>query len=409
MEQWKRSNNGEDEAVLLAASMVDNGGLPWWPAKRPHLQEFVKASQEQWDWLAKEHEYRVTIGKLEKQVLDLKFERDLHIATDEGEKRKLAQENEVLKAQIREMKIATRNPKRSRADEKLINGPKKKVLEYQEDLEKYKAGLARIQLKWIKKAEERAWSMKQMKRDYERNIAILRETISTLEERFFRQARDTRADRKRYYDLVARMEKQMNEFQDQLLYNAQMLGTRNQQIEQLFMERDRIRGRIEKIGHYITMSPKEKSTGGEEVVQLEKVDVKPVVVMGKSSPVITKNPEPVKVTVQGVPSKPACIGPVVIRPVMQMPITSEKAVPWSYSKAMVMYKGKEVVEEVCETQGLTCSGRCFAPVELRRSNPAVVKKPVTEEEAEEFLKKMKAQDYSIVEQLRKTPTQISLL
>ncbi|XP_075110734.1 uncharacterized protein LOC142181600 isoform X2 [Nicotiana tabacum] len=38
-----------------------------------------------------------------------------------------------------------------------------------------------------------------------------------------------------------------------------------------------------------------------------------------------------------------------------------------------------------------------------------VKKSVTEEEAEEFLKKMKVQDYSIVEKLRKTPAQISLL
>nr|XP_016504958.1 PREDICTED: uncharacterized protein LOC107822888 [Nicotiana tabacum] len=39
----------------------------------------------------------------------------------------------------------------------------------------------------------------------------------------------------------------------------------------------------------------------------------------------------------------------------------------------------------------------------------LVKKLVTEEEVEEFLKKMKVQDYSIVEQLRKTPAQISLL
>ena len=75
----------------------------------------------------------------------------------------------------------------------------------------------------------------------------------------------------------------------------------------------------------------------------------------------------------------------------------------------VMHKGKEVVEEVCEAQELTRSGRCFAPAELRRANPVATKNPVTKEEAEEFLKKMKAQDYSIVEKLRKTPTQISLL
>nr|XP_016483718.1 PREDICTED: uncharacterized protein LOC107804347 [Nicotiana tabacum] len=44
-----------------------------------------------------------------------------------------------------------------------------------------------------------------------------------------------------------------------------------------------------------------------------------------------------------------------------------------------------------------------------RDNPVLVMKLVTEEEAEEFLRKMKVQDYSIVEQLRKTPSQISLI
>ncbi|XP_070017044.1 uncharacterized protein [Nicotiana sylvestris] len=240
---------------------VAPGYLAWYrreleqerPAKKLHLQEFVKASREQWDWLDKEHEYRATIGKLEKQVMDLKFEKDLHIAEDEGEKRKLAQENEVLKTEIQEMKIAARSQERSQSDKRLINGLKKKVLEYKEDLEKSKVGLARIQVKWIKKAEEKVRFMQQMKRDYEGNIAILRETISTLKEQIFRQARDARTDRKRYYDLMAQMEKQINEFQDRLLYDAQVPGTRNQQIERLLMERDRIKGRIDDIGHYITI------------------------------------------------------------------------------------------------------------------------------------------------------------
>ena len=83
-----------------------------------------------------------------------------------------------------------------------------------------------------------------------------------------------------------------------------------------------------------------------------------MVVMGKSSSDVAKNLEPVKVTVQGISSKPvavkgACIGPVVIRPVMQLPIISEKTMPWSYSQVMVMHKGKEVVEEICEAHGLT--------------------------------------------------------
>jgi len=39
----------------------------------------------------------------------------------------------------------------------------------------------------------------------------------------------------------------------QLFYNAQVLWTQNQQIERLLMERDRIKGRIDDIGHYITI------------------------------------------------------------------------------------------------------------------------------------------------------------
>ncbi|XP_070017031.1 uncharacterized protein [Nicotiana sylvestris] len=71
-------------------------------------------------------------------------------------------------------------------------------------------------------------------------------------------------------------------------------------------------------------------------------------------------------------------------------------------------------EEVNETGGLTRSGRCFTPEELRKAKPfkdsqMPVKKSVTEEEAEEFLKKIKVQDCSIIEQLRKTPAHISLL
>ncbi|XP_075105429.1 uncharacterized protein LOC107831209 [Nicotiana tabacum] len=146
----------------------------------------------------------------------------------------------------------------------------------------------------------------------------------------------------------------------------------------------------------IRASPNKKPTSGKAVVQLGRVDDQPVVVMGKGSSVVVKKPEPVKVVLQGLSSTPvlvvkgARIEPVVIRPVMQLLITSEKAVPWSYSQVTVMHKGKKVVEEVCEAQGLTRSGRCFAPVELRRDNPITIKKPVTEEEAEEFLKKMKA-------------------
>ncbi|XP_019239927.1 PREDICTED: uncharacterized protein LOC109219910 [Nicotiana attenuata] len=106
--------------------------------------------------------------------------------------------------------------------------------------------------------------------------------------------------------------------------------------------------------------------------------------------------------------------PIVIKPVVQPPVTNTKTIPWNYNKTVMTYKGKEIIEEVGETGGLTRSGRCYSPEELRkakqiREGQLPIKKPVTEAKAEEFLKKMKVQDYSIIDQLRKTPAQISLL
>ncbi|XP_070013547.1 uncharacterized protein [Nicotiana sylvestris] len=98
-----------------------------------------------------------------------------------------------------------------------------------------------------------------------------------------------------------------------------------------------------------------------------------------------------KVVVPGVANKPIIIiegahtDPVIIKPVTQLPVISTKAIPWNYKR-----------EELRKAK-------------TSRDNPVLVKKAFTEEEAEEFLRKMKVQDYSIVEQLRKTPAQISLL
>ncbi|XP_019265514.1 PREDICTED: uncharacterized protein LOC109243077 [Nicotiana attenuata] len=143
---------------------------------------------------------------------------------------------------------------------------------------------------------------------------------------------------------------------------------------------------------------KEKVTSGKSGDQLKGVNNKPAVVVEKgSSSIVAVKPEQAKVVVPGI-----------------LLVINSKAVPWSYDQVVVTYKGKAIREEVCEAQGMTHSGRCFAPEELRKArvpkdNPVLVKKAVTEEEAEEFLRKMKVQDYSIVEQLKKTPAQISLL
>ncbi|XP_070005522.1 uncharacterized protein [Nicotiana sylvestris] len=165
----------------------------------------------------------------------------------------------------------------------------------------------------------------------------------------------------------------------------------------------------------------EQSAGEKSMLKSSKKSVEPSVEVekGSLSKVATKQ-EGVKVIVPRVARKPVIIvegaraDRVIIKPVTQLPIINIKAIPWNYEWVTVMYKRKEIREEVCEAHGLTRSGRCFVPDELRKvrvpkDNPVLVKKVVTEEEAEEFLRKMKVQDYSVVEQLRKTPAQISLL
>ncbi|XP_070005998.1 uncharacterized protein [Nicotiana sylvestris] len=117
----------------------------------------------------------------------------------------------------------------------------------------------------------------------------------------------------------------------------------------------------------IRSSTNEESTSGKAVVQSGEVYDKPFVIAGKGSSITAKRSESVRAVLQGVANKRRLVvkgvhvGPVIIKPVIQLPMTK-----------------------------------------LRRVNPETIKKPVTEEEAEEFLKKIKAQDYSIIEQLRKT-------
>ena len=78
------------------------------------------------------------------------------------------------------------------------------------------------------------------------------------------------------------------------------------------------------------------------------------------------------------------IPPVIIRPVSQLPMTNPKAVPWNYEPIVMTYKRKEIDEEIDEVGGITRSGRCYVPMELRKTknDQIQVKSLVTEEEAE---------------------------
>ncbi|XP_059289021.1 uncharacterized protein LOC132042521 [Lycium ferocissimum] len=97
--------------------------------------------------------------------------------------------------------------------------------------------------------------------------------------------------------------------------------------------------------------------------------------------------------------------------VAQAPSFNTKAVPWNYSSdERNKGKAKLVVETVAA--GITRSGRCYAPEEVARGAPSKEnnqKKAVTEAEVEEFWRKMPTKEYFVVEQLKKTPAQISLL
>ncbi|XP_075100624.1 uncharacterized protein LOC142176552 [Nicotiana tabacum] len=83
-------------------------------------------------------------------------------------------------------------------------------------------------------------------------------------------------------------------------------------------------------------------------------------------------------------------------------------VPWNYNKAVVTYKGKEISGEVKE------NNPAEKYLNLEEVNNATnkhfpPKKPVSAKKAETFFKKMKMADYEIIDQLRKSPAQVSLL
>jgi hypothetical protein len=96
------------------------------------------------------------------------------------------------------------------------------------------------------------------------------------------------------------------------------------------------------------------------------------------------------------------------------------------SESKTLTASDVVITNITGIRGMTRSGRCYTPEELERrrkgkdkageepvitfpEEEAPVKEPVTEKDVEDFLKYVKNSEYSIVEQLSKTPAKISLL
>ncbi|XP_070057481.1 uncharacterized protein [Nicotiana tomentosiformis] len=196
------------------------------PAKRPHVQQFTDGAREQWVWLAKEKEYRTTINKLEEQIEKIKFDSSLQATEDEGEKKRLARENEALRAQIQRMKIAVETPVRSERDEKIITNLRRKVHDYGFDLTKAEKDLLNAQAKLAKSAEEHARLAHQLKQKYDKEVAILQKKLVALENEMVKQIKDFKTEREHCYALIYQLQESLQQLQDQNNTDTQVLEAR---------------------------------------------------------------------------------------------------------------------------------------------------------------------------------------
>ncbi|KAG5590750.1 hypothetical protein H5410_041264 [Solanum commersonii] len=92
--------------------------------------------------------------------------------------------------------------------------------------------------------------------------------------------------------------------------------------------------------------------------------------------------------------------------IARKPEYDNKAVPWDYRAGA---KGKMI--DTAVAQGMTRSRKCYAPEDLNQKvleKEQNRKKNVTDVEVAEFWKKMQSKDYSVEEQLKKSPAHISI-
>uniref|UniRef100_A0A2N9GZD7 Uncharacterized protein n=1 Tax=Fagus sylvatica TaxID=28930 RepID=A0A2N9GZD7_FAGSY len=114
---------------------------------------------------------------------------------------------------------------------------------------------------------------------------------------------------------------------------------------------------------------------------------------------------------------------VVIQVPQPFPYQDSKKIPWNYGMKVISTRESQpkTKEEVVGNLtsglgGITRSGRCYTPEELekrRKEAGKAVEDPVktkaAEEEAADFLRIIKSSEYSIVKQLSKMPSHISVL
>ncbi|XP_070035327.1 uncharacterized protein [Nicotiana tomentosiformis] len=320
------------------------------------------------------------------------------------------------------MKIAAETPVRSERDEKIITNLRQKVHDYGFDLTKAERDLLNAQAKLTKSAEEHARLAHQLNQKYDKEVAILQKKLAALENEMsyaqpppYPQWRAP-TPKNPYPPPQPYRNPTGPSFRSRLDYRKERqqrketftpLGESYTSLFQRLRQLDVLRLNEPKTPNpppknldyslryaYCSDAPGHDTekcwhlkrfirTGSESnpVKAPDFAKAMPLTVGGVSEKLSTLNVKPSVLVVKGPP--------------IDVEANQKK------QKVIVTYKGKEVEEEVNKTRVLTRSGRCFTPDELRKANPfkddhIPVKKPVTEEEAEEFLKKMKMQDYSII-------------
>ncbi|XP_070007697.1 uncharacterized protein [Nicotiana sylvestris] len=116
---------------------------------------------------------------------------------------KLALENKALRAQIQKMKIVAENQEKSRKDERLISGLKRKLAKCEDDLEKSEGNLARARAQLAKNIEGRAEFVRQLKRKYEGTVTTLKKRLTTLENEMAKQAKNFKVEMEHCNALMA--------------------------------------------------------------------------------------------------------------------------------------------------------------------------------------------------------------
>ncbi|XP_070030634.1 uncharacterized protein [Nicotiana sylvestris] len=116
----------------------------------------------------------------------------------------------------------------------------------------------------------------------------------------------------------------------------------------------------------------------------------------------------------GIPKAPAPFEVAVLPPRVPIPVSmtdmtpfKSKAIPWDYT-ADARRKRKTHTGEAVTAQGMTRTGRVYNPEYLAESSKQASGGPV-ETGPDDLWRKIQAKEYSVVEQLNKTPTQISIL